>query len=230
MNIQRTKTTQVIIVPFDAFSLNTLIPQQRLEPLVRLFGFGNVSINAGDRDQPSITFEHGSFDHDTGSYAINRLEIGERKIVFTLEGPSEVADEFFEQLEDFLLGLEDGDAQLNVALRSEESEIVAELGFSVEDLFSTGYLDFVKNTVQRQVDLDIAKATVRPAAIRFRVDYLLQDQAIQEQAITLATKEFIVEPRKGSLLADRIFYSKAPLDTDAHVRLLEELEATLSHR
>lgn len=228
MNAQKTTITQVILVPFDEISLDKLIPQQRLEPLVRLFGFRNAEISKPGTDQASVTLEHGIYDNDTGSHAVKRLEISERKIVFSLEGTSQDAERFFGELEKFLMDLSDTDDHLNPILKSQESEIITKLDFSIEDLFSPAYLDFVRTTVKRETSLDVAKASVHPVQLKFRVDYLLQDEAIQEQGIGLASKEFSVEPRKGTLLADRIFYSKAPLDTDAHVRLLEELEATLS--
>lgn len=228
MNIQKTTITQVVLVPFDKISLDKLIPQQRLEPLVSLFGFRNAEISKSGADQVSVTLEHGIYDNDTGSHAVKKLEIRERKIVFSLEGTSQDAEGFFEELDEFLMDLSDIEGHLSPVLKSQESEIIAKLDFSIEDLLSPAYLAFVRTAVERETSLDIAEASVRPVALKFRVDYLLQDESIQEQNISLSSKEFSVEPRKGTLLADRIFYSKAPLDTDAHARLLEELEATLS--
>lgn len=230
MNINQTKVTQVVLVSFGEIPLGKLIPRQQLEQLGHPFGFRNAEISKSSAGEVVITLEHGIFDTGTDSHAVDRLVISERKIVFTLEGTSEDAAAFFGELRGFLADLSDrgDDGYLTPIVESQESGIVAELDFSVEDLLSSAYLDFVRTAVERQASSDIAKATVRPVTLRFRVDYLLQDESIQEQGIGLSSKEFIVEPRKGSRLVDQVFYSKAPLDTDTHVKLLEELEATLS--
>jgi hypothetical protein len=225
MNIKLTKTTEVVLVPFDEIPMGNLLPQQQLEQCVRFFGFRNTEITKA-AGQTAIVFEHGVFDIESHSRAIEKLEISERKIVFTVEGTSEDADEVLTELEAFLLDLSDaeGEQLLHPILKSYESEIVAQLGFSIEDLFSPTYLDFVRTAVEQEASSDIATATVRPAALQFRVDYLLRDESIPEQRISLSPKVFSVEPRKGSLLADRTYYSKAPFDTDTHLRLLKELE------
>jgi hypothetical protein len=225
MNIKLTKATKVVLVPFDEIPLSNLLPQEHLERLGRLFGFRNVEI-AKTAGQVGIVFEHGVFDTELHSRAIDKLEISERKIVLTVEGTSENADELLAELEAHLLDLSnaEGEQLLHPILESHESEIVAQLDFSVEDLLSPTYFDFVRNTVQQEANSDIASATIQPVTLQFRVDYLLKDESIQEQRISLSPKVFSLEPRRGSLLADRIYYSKAPFDTDTHLRLLKELE------
>ena len=50
----------------------------------------------------------------------------------------------------------------------------------------------------------------------------------KDYRITLSRKEFLIGPRDGTALDEQIFVSKAPVDTDTHLVLLDELEALYS--
>ena len=97
----------------------------------------------------------------------------------------------------------------------------------MKKLVAPACLELFETMAAREASSEVAGAEVRPVSLQFEVRYLVSDKSLSEQRINLVPKELSVGPRKGTTLADQVYYSKAPFDTDTHVKLLEELERTI---
>jgi hypothetical protein len=230
MNIDSLKITQIILVRFDEIPLNKLIHRPNLERLAKFFKFNNAEATQVNAENAAILYQHGVHRNDSGEHIISRLVLENRRILLEMDGTSKDADAFFASLTSFLAdlaGRTEG-KYLQPIVKSEESEIIARLEFPIEKLISPTYLHFVESIVASEASSDIAEATVKPASLAFNVEYLVKDSSLSDYRISLSQKEFTVEPRRGYPLADQMYYSKAPFDTNTHIELLEELEKTIS--
>jgi hypothetical protein len=227
MRIKKLALTQIVLVQHDEIPLNKLLHRSYLERLATFFQFSNVEVVQTDTEQFAILCRHGIYKSESGEHIIKKLELTERKIIFQIDGSSNEANKFFASLTDFLSNLSGTtkeEKHLSPIVKAEESEITTRLEFTVESLFSPAYWLFVKSTVAERANSDIAEANIKPASLVFDVEYLIKDKALNDYGITLGRKEFTVSPKRGYPLDEQIYYSKAPVDTNTHIKLLEELE------
>lgn len=229
MNIHGLKITQILLVRFDEIPLAKLVNRRYLERLKSLFEFSNIDI-VQDAENIIILCRHGIHEDNGDEIPVVRLELQQRKIVYELEAPSERADPFFQHLAEFLADVagRTDDEYLRPIVKSEESEIIAQLDFSIESLLSPAFFQFVQSEVVDKAASDMADVSISPTSLKFLVEYFPKDESLAEYRIGLSRKEFTVEPRVGYPLAEQIYYSKAPIDTNSHIELLEELEKRFS--
>lgn len=230
MEIQKQCVTQIIIVDYDEIPLEKLIHSPNLETLAKSYDFKGTQIGtdpAGNIVQ--VQYRHGLFKEDVGEFTIDRLEVQERKMLFKLDASSQEADRFYASLVGFLADLAGAgeESYLQPLVKSEESEIIVRLGFPIERLYAPVYLRFIESVAGDMTRREMADGAISPAGLLFRLDYMPRDNSLGAQRITLSSKELRLEPRKGRPVTDQIYYSKAPLDTDTHIKLLEELEKTI---
>jgi len=229
MNVHTLKTTRVVLVRFDEIPLNKLIHRPNLEQLAKFFRFNAADTMQNEAGRAVILCRHGIHKGDSGECTVNRLILEERKIIFEIDGSSDDADTFYAGLVSFLAGLAERTEKgyLQPIVVSDESEIVAHLEFSIESLFSPTYLQFVRSVVASEASSDVAEVIVKPASLAFNVEYLVKDNSLTDYRISLSRKDFTVEARKGFPLTDQMYYSKAPFDTNTHIKLLKELERAI---
>lgn len=232
MRIQRITATQIIIVDFDEIPLTLLAHGPNLEALAKLHGFRGAEVLTERESNKIRVFCHnGVFEHGDHESPVERLELQDRKIQFKMHSSSSEADAFFESLVAFLSSLAPAthESYLRPMVKSEESEIVCHLAVPIETLYSPTYFDFMTSVSTEMAGSEIATAHVKPGGFTFIVDFVLKDRRLEDQRITLSRKEIRLEPRKGHSPADQVYYSKAPFDTDTHIRLLEMLEKEMAH-
>lgn len=231
MKIKRLTATQIVIVQHDEVPLRRLIHKPILQVLTELFNFRTSNVAMDPLGQISgVHLQHGLFESDSAMYTIGRLDIEERRFLFAVDGPTREANAFYTRLVEHLTTLAPviSDDFLRPLLRSHESEIIAHLEFPVQGLLSPEYYQFVKLDGTSILATDNARASLKPAGVAFHVDYIPKDDSLGDQRITLSRKEIRLELRKGHPIQDQVYYSKAPLDTDSHIKMLEKLEETLS--
>lgn len=226
MKVQKYTITQIRLVRFGEIPINKLANQKYLKILAEKYGFGKAQIKEDNVGEPVVRFQNGLFPYRDDDYVINKLTIESRKIINAIDGPSEISDQWFQDFRTFLVDMS-GDIRekfLEPILVSEESEVVVKLELFFNELFSNPFNEFIKSDVIEKFQSEIADVSISPEGFVFNVDYREKDENLGKSRISLTNKEFIIAPQPGSLLPEKMYYSKAPVGTQDHIELLTIFE------
>lgn len=225
--------TQILIFDYDQIPLRKLISRRNLTELGSLFEFSNAQVAEDiSEGKKAVILDGGTLENETEPVAIPRVVVEERRILLSVDGSSKQADQVYEHLGKFLAalaGLEATEFQ-EFRHKSEESEVVAELDFAFERLVSNPVWEFMRTEIPAAASTEIFSTSTVPAHFSFFVEYQPTDEWLSSHRISLARKEFSLEPRIGHPLEEQIYFSKAPLDTEAHLSLLGRIEDLLSNK
>ncbi len=226
MEIHRLGSSLVLIVNFDEIPLAKLISQHNLDSIIKKYNFNEKKVETDAVGNPIITFSLGSFSNKSGEFLFKKLVIEERKLIINVEGPSSNADTIFSEIKLIFSELagKSGEDYLKPIVRAVDSECVAQLNFHAEKLIAPDFLEFVKENVLDAATNELSVPKISPELIVFRIEYPLSNDELYDYRVTLSRKEFILSPRQGFPLEERMFASKAPVDTDTHLKLLEGIE------
>lgn len=226
MKTIRINSLLITLVEFDKIPFYKLLHASNAGELQNTYNFSNIEMKNNAQNQPVIVFLLGTFNNRNREILVKRLEIDERKIIIDVEGETTDAKDFFDSVTDCFAKISgEENFKLKTVVQSKESEIVSRLNFSASKLVEPRLLKFVKNKVSKAASQPQGDAIADFLTISFRIDYLLTDEKLKDYRIALSRKEFLIAPRDGTPLDEQIFVSKAPVDTDTHLKLLEELEA-----
>lgn len=231
MNIRTTRVSQILLLRPDQIPIRRLASRVNLAEITSLFGFGTSQVvEQAPGGETAVLFEGGALDHQGRGISISRLAIEERRILLTVEGSSGDAELVYASLANYLAKLaefpsEGFDPPL---LKSEESEIVAQLAFPFSDLVSPALWNFMVTDIAKAATFHYAEAKVIPAHLSFYVEYFPRDESLSQYRISLIRKEISLEPRMGFPVEEQVYFSKAPFDTDSHADLLSRIEGRLA--
>jgi len=230
MELVKVLAHQVRLVQHDQIPLSSLLNQSNLFKLRNLFNFSNAEVAQSSSNDLLVRFTGGLFPKNGKSSQIIDLAIFERKMITSIEGNSEDIDAMFDKVNAALHEISGADwpDYLNPIVTADESEIVAKFDFEFDNLFSTPFNRFINSQLSEEIKLGTAKPLVKPKDIKFDIDYLSDDKNLKDYNIQLSKKEFAFSPRPGYPLTERVFYSKAPLKSSDHLRLLKTLEVELT--
>lgn len=234
MDTLNTKITYVVLVHFNELPMQKLAANQNVEKFSKAFGFRQAEVRQDNtRNLVGFLFRSGLFNSsDGGQVAIKRLELEDRKLIIEMEGNSDQAAEFYSYLVSNFADLAERTHEnfLEPILVAFESEIIAHLFFPVTNLLSQDYLQFIQTEAVEKIGSEYGNVRIIPATIAFDVDVLVKDTYLSDHRIALTRKEFSVQPAVGHPIEEQIYISKAPVDTQTHVKLLEHLEAAMSRK
>jgi len=232
MEIRRTTIHQVYLLRFDEIPLLKLLHPAGVKSLSGLFGFAQSGVAQDQSGAPMVNLQLGAYQHEGVDISITRLSIEDRRILLDVEGTSEQADKITEGLREHLRSVSGrADEQfLKSIVKAQESEIVAQLEFSADQLLSEHLLRFVGENLIPATSSDLATSSAKLGAVLFVVQYDPHGVALDDFRISLSRKEFSIGPRPGSPLEERTYVSKAPVDTATHLSLLATLESILVHK
>jgi hypothetical protein len=231
MNILKTKITQIVLVHDDDIPFLKLTHQENLDSLLKRYRFNSVEHGQDQTGKiVAVVCSNGIYAPNGEEIAIEKLNIENRKFILVMEGNSVDAGNFYEDIANFLISLGTGKTSefLTPLLVSNESEIVAHLNFSVRELLPQKLQGFVFESMAKEAGSEFACATVKIQNIEFVVDYIPNSSVLTDYRITLSRKELIIRPARSYPLEEQIYYLKAPLDTESHMRFIEELEKVMS--
>lgn len=159
---------------------------------------------------------------------IRFLHFEQQRIVIDVAGPSTAIDPIFERIEAALALLTTSDgapAMGQVERVIDYSEFSGQFAFSLIDLFRPEIRDALVRATSSQEQRKerlVAVPTITLSANREDEEYHGLSAAPVSYQLQIAT-------RAGTLPADNIGFSGAPLDSDSHRRYLSELGATLAN-
>ncbi len=230
MKLKKIFAHRVILVDHDQIPMSALITQTNIVRLKESLNFGNVEVGQNTAAEFLIRLTGGLLQSGTEISKIIELVINERKITMNVEGTTQDLERILDKLYSLLAEVAGDNSQkfLQPLIVTDESEIVAQLDFDFENLLAKSFNEFISNEFIEKAKIDLAEVIVWPRELRFELDYMPKTSMLKERNIQISKKEFIISPRPGFPLSERIFFSKAPVRTDMHISLLETLEKRLT--
>ncbi|MFH1928295.1 MAG: hypothetical protein ABIK79_09030 [Chloroflexota bacterium] len=225
MEIRNRNSLLVSLFEFDQIPFSRLLHNSSLSHIQNMYEFQGVEIKQNPNGQPVVAFHIGVYSDDKG--VIKRIELEERRILIEVDGSSNIADAILDEIKEYFCKLAACVEEnfLSPVVQSRESVIGAKMGFHANNLVHQKLLDFVNNRVVEEANMEQGNAISNFHGVMFRLDYIPTEEKLKDYRITLSRKEFSLGPRDGTSLDERIFISKAPVDTSTHIQLLEEIEA-----
>ncbi|MBU0510651.1 MAG: hypothetical protein KKD28_08565 [Chloroflexi bacterium] len=226
MEIRVINATLINLLEFDQIPFTKLLVGSNLKNIQEHFAFKNIEVRQKPDGQSAIVLQGGLYNQDT---IVKRVEVGERKITIEVEEKSAIAKKVFDSLKELLreLSKTDDETYLSPVVQTVESIIIAKMNFHATSLIHPQFNKFINSTVESATSDEQKQAITSIFGISFRIDYFAQGEfarKLKDSLVTLSRKDFTIGPRDGTALDEKIFISKAPLDTEVHITLLEEIE------
>jgi hypothetical protein len=228
-DLQILEVKQIRIFAADALPLASLINRRAGKTFVERFGWGEMNASAPGE----IRFGTGLFPSADApiTTVVKGLEISERKVALTVIGDTATAATVYAGITEFL-AQETGQEAWKAAplVLTHETQCVATCDFDWSALVGPPFTSFVTGELLRGLSSRDGQATIASLKLGFELRYTEIRSDLQEHGITLANKAFVIEPRAGTPLSERRFFSTSPTDSETHMRLLRNLEEAVTKR
>ena len=221
-----------MIFDVDIIPFRQLVTASNLPKFTNLFLFKNTELveEPNIHVLESVKMTLGEFKLDDKIFPIDQLIIDRRAIAFVLQADSDAANKLYLSIADLLreIGHNKEFTAENYLLRTTTTNCVATLEVDYRDIFSKTFLSFVKkeatNTMASAVE-NKAKIKILPKSLAFNVNYSVTDKSLIDSNIIITAKQFIIEPRVGTKIEDKIYYTSSPTDSKTHLKLIEDFES-----
>jgi hypothetical protein len=217
--------TQLRIYPADCVPLAELRVPTNASQIKDVFKFGGVQI---DPFGSQVAFSNGLFEDGNKSFTIPTLVVDDRKITAQVRGHSRTADAFYAALTT-VLGSLSGVSEFEPLLKAEDTTCIATLQMDFSELLAPALWRFIQSEAKSKLAREYGKPkSIAFKNLAFEISYEPTDSKFEEHGIALSNKLLTIEPRIGTPLSERRFFTSSPTDSETHISMLEKLEATLS--
>ncbi|MEO8970649.1 MAG: hypothetical protein ABI406_03505 [Ktedonobacteraceae bacterium] len=218
----------------DALRLSSLSIQPVQHQIQQLFNFQSSAIGTpiatfGEVPStfpPGIVFNIGAWIHQEEHIVpVRFLHFEQNRIVIDIAGPTVAIDGIADRLFHFLSGLRaaDGSEVVGEPVRIlDYSEITAQFSYPLDTLFARPLRRIFSKMVSRGVD-DLSMTLVPIIGIQA----FPSDEVLPGMQITNDPRAFTFSLRSGTRPEENIYFSTAPLDSEAHLAYLEHLATSL---
>jgi len=220
------KVTQIRLYPIDVLPIAALLVEKNLAPFKDTLRFKTAS--GGEAKPEAVAFEllGGEFDYQGSTHLIERLTIEPRRLIFVTLGPSTVANALYDEIRKILIAA-DPERRLEKRepyVKVEETSCVITLEVDFRQLFAPRLLQFLEKNVQPRTSNGSATSTVLLSRFSARVSYDLTDPNLKKVGVRLVDKVVTIEPRSGTGLDEKRYFTQSPTDSETHLALLREFE------
>jgi hypothetical protein len=195
----------------------------RLEQKYKFAQLVQPQMLQGGATQLQVIGANGEYRHGGSLIGIQNLSIEPNVIQLQVSAETQKADLFFADLAAFLEELRSASRiKLDEYKKSYQTVAVVKLRVSYDKIFSPNMGDYLTESVMPRLKLPDGDPHIRLAALSWVVTYRTEstDAAYLPKVLT-------IEPRAGSKIEDRIYYTISPTDSQTHIGLLEEFERKL---
>lgn len=235
MNILQARSTKIILVKHEQIPIYKLLSPKYVEDVSKLNHFSGASMLQDQTGNVvAIGLNNGLYNANDGKeIVINNLTIESRKINFRIEEVTGYADEYYLFIKKYLSGLSNNlqDDFLMPVISVDETELISNLNFSAQSLFSENLYNQMTENMLNTASVasnNLSKARLGGIQINFQIDYEPVDFALfADSRINVNRKEFTIQIATGYGVNDKVYFSKAPLNTDTHLKILADLEDAL---
>lgn len=174
---------------------------------------------------PGLVYNVGSWQGSNGSTTpIRFIHFEQRRLVIDVAGPSSVIDPIYQALRELVkdLAIADGSPAIGKVERTlDYSEFSGRFSFDFEELLAPAARDFLRRATNPREQIDDSMVVVPALAMhRHRGDEDYEGTVAESRQLTLTL-------RAGTRPEDRVGFSGAPLDSEAHHQYLIQLEEAL---
>ncbi len=227
--IQDLTVSQIYLFQVGAIPLGAVVAGRGIETVRQKFAFQNPSSLPWAPEltpAPALRFANGELLVEKTRVVVPSVAIEPRRILLTVSGTSEQADQVFRVLVQTLseLAPDHAEALSNVVYKAEETACIACLDLDFGQVFGRKVRDFLTRRVADTASKPGIRACVEPSRFAATITFELTDEKIKEQGITLNPKEFTVEAMKGLPIKDKLFVTKSPFGSSVHLELIKQLE------
>ncbi len=213
----------------DDLRLSMLSIKPIQDEIQKLFNFQSSSIGSPMRTfgevqltiPPGLVFNMGVWVSPGNQLLpIRFLNFEPRRIVIDVGGSSEAITPIFERLQQFLAGLKAQDGSPPIGKPEsilDYSEISARFPFPLDAIVSPPLRQLLSRIIKERVLVPTLVTQSFPGG-----------QVLSGTANIGDHHAFTLAPRAGNRIEDHKYFSGAPLDTEAHLSYLNELEAALT--
>ncbi len=216
-DVRDLRTNLVAICPPGAIAINRIMAGTLGVKIKEAFSFAGVAL--GDN---GLRFNHGRLVVDDGEVIIVAATFDERRIVIIVDGDGAQADAVMARIGSVLA--DDFPPPIIVVY---ETSCNVVLDFEWADLLSDGFAGFLGGTLPSSAAIAGAEPRVANPQFTAELKYKTPD-SLEEHAVSLSTKPFIVRPMPKVPAADRRYTTSSPTRSGDHFRLLEALESAVS--
>jgi hypothetical protein len=220
----------------DELRLTTLSMAAIVQQIQQRFNFQNAGVGTPPLTfgpvtvtmPPGLVFNNGGWatpEPEGQIIPIRSIHFEPRRIVIDVAGPSSCIDTIFTALYEFLGGLKapDGAPVISKPHRTlDYSDLVARLAFPLEAPTAPG----LQGVFARA--LGVAESVVSEVLVP-TITVQVQSLATEYPGVAPSDSRFLqLALRAGTKPDEHIYFSSAPLDSEAHLRYLSELETLLA--
>ena len=207
----------IALFPLEAFApLGGLNERRTVDAVRERYKFVNspdMSSSRAELERTGIVFERGIHDTAAGQATINRLSVHNDGIVVQ-SNKTEHAEAFFNDIAAWLVG-EHGFRQVRIKPLY-LSEIVVDFETPVANIINS-YEEIVKLLLSH-VDENRVVKTAAFGALSF--EFAAND--------SMAAAKFLIERRVGTTVEEERYFCSAPLTTEHHLQVIQEMERLFS--
>ncbi len=197
------------------------------------FNFKNIELGEDvDKNVTEIRLSTGEYKFDGKLYPINMMTIDRRSMGFNIFADSKISEKLFMKIVELLSLLAPEFQHSKPIVSSIQTQCVVTLDVDAMDFFSRNVralLTNVTSTVTSNYKDMLEDVAIRPKTIRFEVTFK-PGQKLIDKALSIGGKFLVIEPREGTVLNQRIFYTLSPTDTDTHIKLLKQFEKSFAQK
>jgi len=217
--------SQVRIFPSDCLPFTYLALESNAKVVKDALQFDRFQTSA-----VPIIFENGSFEQGGRTVLVSSLTVEPRRTILKVLGNSEEASAAHALFENALRRFDPrgSDSSYDRIVLTEETSCVATLDVSYDELFSSSLSRFLGTVARERLTTEYASPTqIGLKRLSFEVRYEPSDASIRDHDVMISQKLITIEPRAGTPLKERRFFSSTPADSSTHLALLEALEQQL---
>lgn len=161
---------------------------------------------------------------------INFVQINGQRIILEVVGDSDAATLAYGGVAAALAGYDPDEkiASAEPLLFTHETQCVARLKIDWHELISGPVHKFLDGPEVSSIKSGSASSRIAAMNLRFTLQYDTSDQRLREYGAIHADKALILEPRQNTPFSERLYFTQSPLDSHAHLKLLDQLEQTVS--
>lgn len=231
MNIKELKVTQVRIFPLDYIPYAHLMRSDFIEHMKGKYKFRKheMPFEFFQEGTPNVlAFLGGRYVLEETKIIITRLHFDNRRIIFEVSSPTEIANKIFTAIIEDIKQFEPAGTfeASTLSFQSEETSCLLTLDVDFMNIYSRKMRTFIKKTFTPLLKNKYLE--IRPKSMSFEVVFEPDKALMKQYRISLSPKTLVIEPRDGEALEKRIFLTKSPFDSNTHFKLLEEFEKTFS--